>query len=554
MKIIKFYLTVAIFFLSIPVFGAAIAVSDLEVQSDNPNHKYIGKGLAELISFELGKSKNVTIISREKRSEMLEEVSFSMSGAGDTEQQIKAGKILSAEYIIYGSIINMGDSMLISMKMIQVETGKIVWQETKTDKLSKYNYITAFFTESALKTLNAKVDKTTMVKLASNKEIDEKAAISFSNAINAYDNNDTQAARNELQAAKKLDPENGAVKDYINKLSVTSSKFKVEPDFYVSTQNPAALGTIQQDKIYFIWSFSSDKGENIPNVGDGYGLDETGNIVVRTGYEFPIGKKAGLNIEFMFSQIDPKITAPYSFEINGENGSKNTNYFHPVATHRGLGIGFGYSATKWLSLGFTSSYYETYQRQVDGGTLTLRKGFDGSIGGGFILTLLNNRLYIDSQYTYCMEQEKYLNPDTQTTMDARYPSILETTVTGAFFNRKLFIVGKEILDFYEADSAASNEATRTGYMSRTIPSVEIWPTAFFSIRAGAIYTVSEILKTENDGIGAIAGATLRLGTFDIDFNYTYMERVSRLLPGYETDDNRFLFQISKNATFIKSRK
>ncbi|MBN1500652.1 MAG: hypothetical protein JW982_10870 [Spirochaetes bacterium] len=549
----KLFILISAFY-SVNALAVTIAVSDMSVQSDNPNHKYIGKGMAELVSFELAKSKSITVISRDKRSEMLEEVSFNMSGAGDAAQQIKAGKILSAEYIIYGSIINMGDSMLISMKMIEVETGKIIWQETKTDKLSKYNYITAFFTESALKSLNAKIDRTTAAKLDEAKEVDEKAAISFSNAINAYDNNDTQSARTELQKAKRLDPENGAVRDYISKLSVTSSKFKVEPDFYVSTQNPAVLGTIQQDKAYMIFSMSKDKGRTIPDVGDGYRLDETGNVVTRIGYELPVGTKAGFNLEFMFSQVDPKIETPYNFEISGEDGSEITDYFHPLATHRGIGIGFGYAVTDWLSLGAFFSFYQTYQRQEGGDTIVLRKGYDGASSAGFLLTLLERRLYIDSQYTFCMEQEKYLNPETQTTMDAHYPSILETTFTGAFLNRRLFLVGKEIIDFYEAASAASNEATREGYMSRTIPSVEIWPLSFISLRAGGIFTVSEILQTKNSGIGAIAGATLRIGTFDIDFNYTYMERVSRLLPGYETDDSRFLFQISKNATFIKARK
>jgi|GEM_PF-6665731 len=89
-------------------------------------------------------------------------------------------------------------------------------------------------------------------------------------------------------------------------------------------------------------------------------------------------------------------------------------------------------------------------------------------------------------------------------------------------------------------------------MSRSIPSAEFWVTDFLSLRAGYIYTWSKLMEKTNSGNGIIAGATLRLGSFDIDFNYTYIERVSRLLPGYETDDHRFLLQLSKNATFITS--
>lgn len=56
------------------VFSATIAISDFEVQSANPNYKYIGKGIAELISFELAKSRDATAISLQKRAEMLKEV------------------------------------------------------------------------------------------------------------------------------------------------------------------------------------------------------------------------------------------------------------------------------------------------------------------------------------------------------------------------------------------------------------------------------------------------------------------------------------------------
>ena len=555
MKLLKYAIFTCItFFLALPAFSATVAISDLEIQSDNPGHKYIGKGIAELVSFELGKSSNLSVISREKRSEMMKELSLSMTGLGDPQQQLKLGKMLAARYMISGNVINMGENMLITMKMVDVETGKVVWQDKITEKLSRYDYISAYFAQSALKQLDARVDKSTIEKIEEKKEKDEKAAITFSKAIDSYDKNEKDRARKELQKAKKLDPESEVVRDYISKLAVTSSKFRYEMDFYVSSQNPAALGNIQQDKIYLVWSMGRDKGENIPDVGDGYGLDETGNVVVRVGYEIPLGKKWGLSIEGMFSNVDPKIEAPYLFDVSGETGSvSNTDYFHPRAEHYGGNIGIGYAVNDWLSVGGVMSLYSTHQYQSgdNGSEITLREGMDGSFSGGFMLTLLNRRLFIDSQYTHCMEQEKFLNPDTQTTEEAHYPAIWETTVTGALFDRRLFLVGKQIMDLYSV--AGGGSTTRDGWISRSIPSVEFWAFNWLSLRAGFLYTTSKMMGRTNDGIGAIGGLTMRLWSVDIDVNYTYMERVSRLLPGYETDDQRFLIQISKNATFVTSR-
>jgi len=40
----------------------------------------------------------------------------------------------------------MGRKVLISLRMAEVETGQVVWAEKLTEKLSKYDYITGYFT------------------------------------------------------------------------------------------------------------------------------------------------------------------------------------------------------------------------------------------------------------------------------------------------------------------------------------------------------------------------------------------------------------------------
>lgn len=382
----------------LPAFSATIAISDLDVQTANPNYKFIGKGIAELLSFELSKSKDVTVISREKRAEMLKEVEFAML---TDEQQLKMGKMLAAEYIVTGNIIDMAEVFIITIKLVDVQTGKIMWQDKKTEKISKYDYISAYFASGVLKALNTMADTSTIAKLEKKQEKNEQAVVAFSKAVDAIDRNDTNKARSQLNEAKQYDPENDLIRQYIAKLSVTSSKFKVELDFYVPSQNPAVLGTIQQDKIYWILCISQDNlvgGKVVPkDVGDGYKIDEAGNVVNRIGYEFPLGQRWGMNVEFMFSSVDPKLQAPYTFYIGGEHGIVGpTSFYHPITTHFGLALGVGYALNEWLSLGLSLAAYSTHARQEDATTIDLRNGSDGSFGSGFLLTLLNKQLYIDT--------------------------------------------------------------------------------------------------------------------------------------------------------------
>lgn len=138
-------------------------------------------------------------------------------------------------------------------------------------------------------------------------------------------------------------------------------------------------------------------------------------------------------------------------------------------------------------------------------------------------------------------------------LNAQYPFVLKNTITGVLFDRRLFLVLKQITDFYTSTEAASKEYDRLGTASSTIPSVEVWPFYWLSLRGGFIYQRTNLMEQTNGGKGAIAGITLRFGTWDFDVNCTVMERVSRLVPKYETTDKRFLFQLSKNATFCTSR-
>ncbi|HOJ28186.1 MAG TPA: hypothetical protein PL059_03865 [Spirochaetota bacterium] len=260
----------------------------------------------------------------------------------------------------------------------------------------------------------------------------------------------------------------------------------------------------------------------------------------------------------MISHVDPKVETPYNFWIENQQ----TNNFHPLEDHYGLSIGIGYAINDWFSTGISFTAYSSYIRnQSDQGTIDLYNSMDGSFGLGFLFTLLNKRLYIDTSYTFNTEQQYYLPPYTASTppgdrviLEAHYPSIWEITITGVFLDRHLFLVLKQLTDFYTSAGAASSQYKREGWASRTIPSIEVWPFSWLSLRAGYIYQHTDLMEKTSSGQGGIGGLTLRFGTWDFDVNYTVMERVSRLLPGYQTTDKRFLFQLTKHATFITTRQ
>lgn len=69
---------------------------------------------------------NITVVERENLAKAMQELELSASGMISEQSALEAGKMLSASYMITGSIAQKEQYQTISAKMIEVETGKIV--------------------------------------------------------------------------------------------------------------------------------------------------------------------------------------------------------------------------------------------------------------------------------------------------------------------------------------------------------------------------------------------------------------------------------------------
>jgi peptidoglycan-synthase activator LpoB len=80
--------------------------------------------IADLIGSSVFSTNRFRVIDRNARKEILDEVSFSLSGSADEFYQIEAGRLLSADKIIIGSIGNISSRYILNLKLLEVETGE----------------------------------------------------------------------------------------------------------------------------------------------------------------------------------------------------------------------------------------------------------------------------------------------------------------------------------------------------------------------------------------------------------------------------------------------
>ena len=67
----------------------------------------------------------IDLISQDKRDEIMSELTFSQGGCSDESCALDIGELLSAEYMVYGSVNRQETLYVLSIKKMNVETSKL---------------------------------------------------------------------------------------------------------------------------------------------------------------------------------------------------------------------------------------------------------------------------------------------------------------------------------------------------------------------------------------------------------------------------------------------
>jgi len=333
------------------LFGADIrlSVSDPTIHSDKPQYNDAGKGLAEMIAVELRKSPDFTLIEREKRTVLLEEMEFSLSDLADSGAQAEVGRILAAGYMVFGELIDMGTEILISLHMVDVRYEEIVWNETLTENLSRYDFIAGHFASGILGHFGAEVSRTTQAKTVEKSEKTSEAVIALSTAIDLYDRKEDEEAKKQLTVARKIDPGSEAATYFLTKLTANTTRFKVLTEQYYSYLNPAFLGIMEEDvlhvagntPVYPIVTRNPIEYVNYTAFGTDKAISEM-DFNGRLGYAFPIGRRWGMRIDVV----------PTVGSMNrGWQGDYESTQLNTARTAAGAVFDLGFQTSESLAFG-----------------------------------------------------------------------------------------------------------------------------------------------------------------------------------------------------------
>jgi curli biogenesis system outer membrane secretion channel CsgG len=103
-----------------------LAVWDFDNNSPSGGEfDYLGKTLSEELLTHLSSSANIKLVEREHLRQVLEEQHLSASQLASEKTRLRLGHLAGANYMAFGSYIEMGGQIRIDVRVVDVETSQV---------------------------------------------------------------------------------------------------------------------------------------------------------------------------------------------------------------------------------------------------------------------------------------------------------------------------------------------------------------------------------------------------------------------------------------------
>ncbi len=111
----------------------SLAIIDFDNNSGIKEWDYMQKGVPRILVANLAQNKGIKILEREKLDKALKELKFSQTGLVDPDTARKLGKLIGADYAMYGSITRFGTNrptIIIDATIMEIQTGEVKFVES----------------------------------------------------------------------------------------------------------------------------------------------------------------------------------------------------------------------------------------------------------------------------------------------------------------------------------------------------------------------------------------------------------------------------------------
>ena len=123
---------------SSPGSPTTVAVLPLRFSGSDSSLRPLGRGLAELLTLDLARSSQLTVLERARIQAVLDELALQQAGQTDPATNVRAGRLLRAGRLVQGSILQLDGSQLrVDAAVVDVPTTEIRGVAQGADRLEQ---------------------------------------------------------------------------------------------------------------------------------------------------------------------------------------------------------------------------------------------------------------------------------------------------------------------------------------------------------------------------------------------------------------------------------
>ena len=108
------------------------------------------KGIADMLITELSANPRIRVVERSQLEKLLEEQNLGQGRTIDPETAVRIGRVLGAHHMIFGAFVtDFKGNMRLDVRAVDVETSRIEYTETVTDKTDNFMAMISRIAEKA---------------------------------------------------------------------------------------------------------------------------------------------------------------------------------------------------------------------------------------------------------------------------------------------------------------------------------------------------------------------------------------------------------------------
>ncbi len=175
-----------------------VAIVDFDNTSGIAKYDGLGKAMSSMLISDIEANvspKRLQLVERSQINKILKEQNFQKTSSVDKASSVKMGKLLGVKYLLIGDIFVLNDALVINSRLVDTETGDIMFTEKQEGKLTQWLFLKTALAKGISISISIPFIKT----ITPDKEIKENTITNFANALTNIDSGVFNSAEKELE-------------------------------------------------------------------------------------------------------------------------------------------------------------------------------------------------------------------------------------------------------------------------------------------------------------------------------------------------------------------